>query len=233
MKIVYGATRNYYSLLLPSIMSLLDHNQPDVVYVLAEDDEVPNLPDICRVINVSGQQWIKPESPNWHTPYSFMVLVRAAFAYIFPDDERVLSLDVDTIICDSLEPVWNVDLDGKYIAAVNEWQGAFKPFGARYYNCGVCLFNLDQIRADGVADDWIRELNTMQYIYPEQDVINMYSLPDKVEDLPVRYNESFCCGITDDPAVVHFAGIPDWMSNKKMFRREFFERYAPLVDSLS
>ena len=228
MKIVYGATRNYYPLLLPSITSLLDHNQPEVVFVLAEDDVVPGLPDVCRVINVSDQKWILPTSPNWKTVYSFMVLVRVCYAHLLPCD-KVLQLDVDTIVCDSLEPIWETDLTGKYIAAVNELTGGFHPFGPDYFNMGVCLFNLEQIRKDNVMTDWIRELNTEFYYFPEQDVINMYSIPDKVVELPTRYNECFCCGYTDDPAVVHFAGIPDWMKNKTMFRHEFWERYAPLV----
>ena len=229
MKIVYGATRDYYLFLLSAVASLLDHNQPDAIYVLAEDDEIEGLPDVCRVINVTDQKWILPTSPNWRTMYSYMVLLRVCYPALIPE-EKVLQLDVDTIVCDSLEPVWNTDLSGKYIAAVDERLGSWKPFGPKYYNMGVCLFNLEQIRKDEVWLDWIRELNTEHYFYPEQDVINMYSLPDKVAELPTRYNECFCCGYTDDPAVVHFAGISDWRTNRQMFRREFLERYSPPFD---
>ena len=50
---------------------------------------------------------------------------------------------------------------------------------------------------------------------------NLYD-PMKVA---IRYNDSFCCGHVDNPAVVHFAGFPDWFINPYIPRREYLERY--------
>ena len=227
MKIVYEATRNYYPYLRGAIASLLDHNDPEVVYVLAEDDHIDNLPDICNVIDVSGQQWIRHDSPNWNTLYSYMVLIRVCYPEILPCD-KVLQLDVDTIVCDSLEPVWNTDLTGKWFAAVPEHKGQYRPFGDIYYNCGVVLFNLDQMRADNIMPELVTELNRYFYPFPEQDVLNGYALDaDKAVALPVRYNECACCGMTEDPAVVHFAGEANWHSRRYIVRREYLDPYRP------
>ena len=224
MRVVYEATRNYYPYLLPSIRSLLDHNNPEVVYVLAEDDKITGLPDVCQIINVSKQTWIRGSSPNYHNYYSWMVLMRVCLPALLPCD-KVLQLDVDTIICDNLQPLWDTELDGKWFAAVQEYESMYRPYGDRYYNAGVMLLNLDQMRADNAMQIFVDELNTRRYRFPEQDLLNLYGVPDKVVDIPVRYNESFCCGYTDDPAVIHFAGYRDWYGNLALFRSEYMFRY--------
>ena len=227
MKIVYEATRNYYPYLRGAIASLLDHNDPEVVYVLAEDDHIDKLPECCTVINISDQQWISHSSPNWKTMFSWVVLIRVCYPELLPCD-KVLQLDVDTIVCDSLEPAWNTDLTGKWFAAVPEYKTQYRPFGDIYYNCGVILFNLEQMRRDNIMPDLVWELNKFFYPFPEQDVLNGYAIEyNKHMALPVRFNESPCCGMTEDPAVVHFAGEPDWMTKRYMVRREYLDPYRP------
>ena len=92
MKVCYAATRNIYHKIIPSVRSLLDHNVAEIV-VLAEDDELP-LP--CEVINVSGQTVFN--ETNTRTNFTYMSLMRLLLADLIPD-ERVLYLDVDTIVC--------------------------------------------------------------------------------------------------------------------------------------
>ena len=229
MKIVYEATRNYYKFLRATIQSLLDHNDPEVIFVLAEDDEIEGLPEVCKVINVSNQQWIKRTSPNFHTPFSYMVLIRVAYTEIL-DCDKVLQLDVDTIVLDDLKPLWDVDLTGKWFGAVPEHLGTYKPYGKRYYNAGVCLFNLAQMRADNITQTLINELNSHFYAYPEQDVFNKYGQAnDKAVALDPRYNASFCCGLPKNPAIFHYAGITNWWEEQLNPKWEYLAPYAPLI----
>lgn len=226
MKIVYEVTRNYYDKILPSIRSLLEHNAPEVIYVLAEDDEVPGLPDVCKVINVSDQKWIRRNSPNWNNFFTWIILLRVCFTEVLPDCDKVIQMDADTIICDSLEPVWNTDVEGKWFAAVQEYEGLYKPYRNKYYNAGVMLMNLKQMREDGITKTFLDEINTKKYRFPEQDILNRFAVPEgKATDLPVRYNESFCCGYTLTPAVVHYAGVGNWYGNRSMYRWEYLFRY--------
>jgi hypothetical protein len=71
----------------------------------------------------------------------------------------------------------------------------------------------------------VRELNRFAYRFLDQDVMNRFAVPDKTVDLPVRYNECFCCGQTDDPAIVHYAGYPDWYCNPDTPRYEYRAKY--------
>ena len=224
MNIVYALTRNLYSYLKPTLTSLLEHNQPEKIYILAEDDELPGLPDNAEVINVSKQKWFPPDNPNMKSQFTYMAMCRACYCELLPVD-KVIQLDIDTIICDSLEPIWNIDLTDKWFAACPEYLGLYNPFGKQYYNIGVCVYNLEQMRKDNAQDQLVNILNLNKLFCLEQDAINYLGVPKKVKDIPVRYNESFCCGYTDDPAVVHFAGWPDCWTNKTLFRHEYLERY--------
>ena len=115
----YCMTRNIYPMVIPSMKSLLTNNDIDTVYLITEDDDIGiELPDICKVINVSDQQYILRSSPNYNTHFTWMVMIRLALPFILKDEERVLSLDLDTIIQSNIEDLWDMDMSGKYVAGV-------------------------------------------------------------------------------------------------------------------
>lgn len=226
MNICYSLTRNLYPYLLGSIRSLLDHNPDVMIYVMAEDDELPfEIPCPHRILNMSGQTYFPASNPNMKSQFSYMAMLRLATANLIPED-KVIQLDIDTIVCDSLAPIWEMDLTGKWLAWCPEHNGSFKPFGPKYYNFGVAVLNLAQLRADNAPAFMIRTLNVVQVPFLDQDIMNIFAVPDKCVDLPVRFNESFCCGYTANPAIVHFAGFPDWMTNRAIYRSEYLAKYA-------
>ena len=226
MIIVYSMTRNLYPKILPSIRSVLDHNDARI-YVLAEDDSVPDLPKECEVINVSDQTFFPKDGANYKTSFTYMVLMRLAYPALFKED-RIISLDVDTIVCDSLLPIWEKEMDGKWIAAVPERLSNWRPYGGIYFNVGVCVYNLKQMREDNIAPTLINYVNTHRLTYCEQDCLNYFGLSQrKIAQIPLRYNESYATGMTLNPAVVHYAGVKDWYENRDIFRREFLDKYCP------
>lgn len=228
MVIVYAMTRNLYPYFRPGLISLLDHNDVDRVYVLAEDDRLPyDLPECCRVINVSSvRQRFERYSPNLHSLFTWICMARVLYTEIMPDEDRVIQLDIDTIICDSLQPIWDTDLTDKWVAACPEHLSRWRPFGPVYYNVGVSVHNLAQMRADDITPQLVGIFNTSHLPCMDQDALNFFGAQSgKFAEIPVRYNECFCCGQTDDPAVVHFAGWPDWYENRSMPRVEYLDQY--------
>lgn len=222
MKVVYSSSRGLYPYLHATINSLLQHNHDVKIVVLAEDGTLP-LP--CEVINVSGQKYFPHDCPNIKWEFTVMSLLRACLPDLI-DDDKVICLDVDTIICDSLQPLWDIEMGENWLAWCPEYKGKYNPFNYKYYyNFGVSVMNLKQMRKDGAVNTVVRELNTNKYWCPEQDALNRYAAKDRSINIPVRYNESFCCGYTDDPAIVHFAGNPYWYESKTMFRREYLQKY--------
>lgn len=225
MNVVYSGTRNLYRPLQGAIRSLAEFN-PDVkIYVMAEDDDLPfTIPVEHEIINMSGQTCFTSSCPNSRSQFTYMSMLRVRTAEIIPID-KVIQLDVDTIVCDSLKELWETDLDGKWLGWCPEYLGAYNPFGKRYYNFGVAVMNLQQMRTDGVPKLLTNELNSRFYQYTDQDVMNKYAVPDKCVDIPVRFNECFCCGYTDSPAIVHYAGFGDWYESKSLFRSEYKEKW--------
>ena len=224
MNIVYAVTRSFYHKILPSLYSLLDHNTDIDLYVVAEDDDLGiDLPIDARVINVSGQTWFKPDDPNYNNRFTYINLIKVCYASILPVD-KVLHLDADTIICDDLHPFYDTDLTGKWIGAVQETEASYKPFGPIYYNMGVALLNLEQMRRDNIEPELIEYLNMGVQPWADQDAWNyLAQLDDKFVSINRRYNENQATGKTLDPAIVHYCGVPNWWDSKTMFRHNYLD----------
>lgn len=209
--VVYLATRNLYRLLPAAYNSLLAYNKPDHVYLLIEDDRLPyDVPDVITCVNVSEQTFFSHGGPNYSGRYTYMALMKAAVSKIFPDAEKVLVLDVDTIVNGDLSPLWEIDLNCSYYAAATEPRMS-KIVGYTYSNVGVVMLNLDYLRETHMEDDIIHELNTHYHPFPEQDVFNSLCTWHFTE-IPADYNVT-PTGLTGRPEreiVTHYAGLREW-----------------------
>ena len=185
---LYAGTRNLYNDMVVCAKSLLYHNGADQVYFLTEDDTFPeDLPECISTINVSGQQYFPRTGPNYNSSWTYMVLIRTALPFIFPELDRILVLDCDTIVNKDISFLWNVDISNHYYAMVEEKQITNRTHP--YYNFGVAVHNLAKLR-DGTADVIIRTINTVQLPYCEQDAVNSVCRKHILE-LPPEYNATF------------------------------------------
>ena len=227
MNIVYAMTRNVYYKILPSLRSLAEHEPDAKVYILGEDGQLPfETPIAYEMIDVSGQEYFRKNGPNYRNQFSYINLLKVCYPTILKRINKVIHLDIDTIICDSLEGFWKTDVKGKWFAAAKEVYGRYKPFGPDYYNMGVALINLQQMRKDGIEADMVKYLDTVRQPWADQDAWNKYGLEQgKIADLDVRYNENVMTGETENPAIVHFCSYPDWFENPNRRRHEYLARY--------
>ena len=202
---VYAGTRNVYEKLLPSVKSLLTYSDVEKIYFLIEDDEFPyELPPEVECINVSGQTYFPQNGPNYVNVCSYMVLLRAAYTKIFPHLDRILSLDMDTIVNENISELWDIDISNFYLAAVEE-ENLSKVEGS-YINMGVCMMNLAKLREDKKDDELIDALNTYWYRYKEQDCFNELCRGN-VLILPSDYNSCIQSVPSQFEKITHFAGI--------------------------
>ena len=137
---VYSGTRNLYADMVTAAKSLVANSSVTDIWLLIEDDEFPyELPD-CRVTfhvkNMRGQTWFPPNGPNMTSVFTYMAIIRAAYAEIFPDIDRIVSFDCDTVCVDNVDYLWEVDLQGNLWAANHEYLGTYKPYGPKYWNVG-------------------------------------------------------------------------------------------------
>ena len=213
--VAYFSTRNLYDVLPAAYNSLLAHTPDAHVFLFIEDDTLPyKLPANITIVNVTGQSFFPQDGPCYKTRYTYMVLLKTALTKIFPDADKAFILDVDTIVCDDVSPLWDLDLTHAYYAAVTEPEGS-RLRGRPYANFGVVMLNLSKLRESGKDDEIIHELNRRYYDYPEQDVFNLICT-NRFDPLPPKYNVTSpgfnITGNADRHVVRHFAGYKDWRS---------------------
>lgn len=228
MNIVYSMTRNVYYKILPSLRSLAEHNPDAKVYVLCEDDRLPfETPIKVTCVNISGQNYFPAIGEHRTEAFGgYINQLKVCYPLILSRLNKVIHLDIDTIITDSLAGLWNTDVTGKWFAAVPERQTWYHPYGDRYYNMGVALINLRQMRIDNIVLTMTNFLLTTDQPFADQNAWNKFgSEQDKATTLDLRYNESPTTGKTPAPAVVHYCSIPNWYENKTMDRREYLDKY--------
>ena len=229
---VYAGTRNVYQDMIPSMKSLLIHSDVEKIYFLIEDDEFPyELPPEVECINVSNQEWFLPNGPNYNSTWSYMVLLRAAYAKIFSNLDIILSLDNDTIINDNISELWDIDITNYYIAGVLEPK---KSIYDVYVNNGVLLYNLKKIREDKIDDKIIENLNTYYYYFAEQDCFNEV-FSGKILTIPSDYNvNKFVKQQYSSLKIIHFAAIKNWQkfSIVKYYRNASIVRNQISINNL-
>ena len=208
---VYAGTRNVYEDMIPSMKSLLIHSDVDKIYFLIEDDKFPyELPPEVECINVTNQPWFSLDGPNIKARCSYMVLLRAAFTKLFPDLDKILSIDNDIIINENISNLWDIDLENYYFAGVPEPRKSNDNF--KYINFGFIMYNLKKLRADKKDEQIISDLNTYYYTEAEQDCYNL-NCQGQFLELPYTYNCNWYTLKTNNaPAskVRHYAFTSKW-----------------------
>ena len=226
MNIVYSLTHHVYQWIIPSLRSLAEHNPEAKVYILAEDDKLPfDLPMPAKVINVSAQKWFPEIGVNYNNDFTYINLLKVRYPSILKV-QKVIHLDIDTIVCDSLDGLWETDLTGKWFGAVTEKQTWYRPFGNTYYNMGIAVINLEQMRKDNIEPMMEGYLNVVKQPFADQDAWNKYGIAcGKAVAVDNRWNEGAPTGRTDNPAIIHYCGVKDWYTNTSMKRVEYLDKY--------
>lgn len=121
---------------------------------------------------------ILPLIPGAH--YTIDTYTRLWAGEFFPDVvDRVLYLDADMVVIDSIAPLWRTDLEGALFGAVDipgSDRGVVQlklPAGVGYFNAGMLLIDLKQwreVRALETVLDYITE-NPERVLY-DQDALN-------------------------------------------------------------
>lgn len=214
----FCATRNMYADLAPPIKALLVNSDVEKIYLLLEDDD-PGvfLPQECEVINVSAQKFFPPTGPNYKNPWAWIVLMRAAYHRLFPQLDRILSIDLDAFALRDVSQLWTLPMENKFLAAVRETSQLSRP-ERPYYNAGVIVQNLALLRSSGKGDELIAALNRRRWQYPEQDVFNAVC-SGAILALPPEFNAGRGTAPFGDPAIRHFMG------EQKTFRQEPVVQY--------
>ena len=214
--VAWCGTANVYPYMAASARSVLQKVRGiDKVYFLTETDDFPEpLPDIVECININDTPYLDPNGANFINGWTWMTLSRLALHHILPED-RVLYLDCDTIAEADFSELFDLDLQGKVMAAVREPDRCKPPFV--YFNAGVLLMDLQKMR-QGIGDEMLNMVNTVKLGCPDQDTINLLC-QGRILELPPIYNASDWTGQPGDPKLTHYAGM------KRYWERRLFQKY--------
>ena len=205
---VYAGTKNLYSDMVTAAKSLAKNSGVDVIYFLIESDKFPYyIPSFVRPINVSGQNYFPSNGPNVYKRWTYMTLMRCALTKYFPDLDKILWLDVDTIVQDNIDKLWDLDISDYYFA------GSLEPIksksGSPYINAGVMMINLKKLRDDKMDAILIEALNNKVYEFADQDCINDICR-NKILTIPSEYNANDFTEPCEHVRIRHFANELRW-----------------------
>lgn len=153
---------------------------------------------------------------------------RMIVGQVLPDSvSRVLCLDSDMLIVDSLMELWNTNLDGCYIAGVDSAPGTAMmnktlqiESGVLYCNGGLFLVDLESVRRDRVEEKYheyikmVFDAGNSLGAY-EEEVMNKCCYP-KVLQLHPRYNLMTVNLVMEYDEFIKFRGAVNYYSKKEM-----------------
>lgn len=204
MDIVFATDANYLMPTCVMLRSLTFHN-PDVrLHLLSDGSLTPEHirrmeADAGRPVSVHLVKWdLCPKASGPAKHISDITYYRLAMAEVLPEEmDKVLYLDVDTIVRQDLTPLWETPLEGYAIGAVmdasnndiHHFNRLRIPVSAGLFNAGVLLINLTWWREHHAADlfrDFLTNHPDRLYFH-DQDVLNA-TLWNHRKPLPLKWN---------------------------------------------
>ena len=132
---------------------------------------------------------------------SVATYLRLALHKLLPEIDKILYMDVDVLVLDSLLPLWETPLTDHVLAAVrgtvnlsDKWEwNSDRPYWhllaaqkGNYINAGITLLNLSEIPRRGLDVQW-NELAKEKLYYQDQDILNI-TCQGVMVYLPPKYN---------------------------------------------
>lgn len=242
--IVLAANQAYVSYLETTIKSICSHMKQIKFYILNEDIPTDwfqlvenHLEKIdSEIVNVrcSSAMFQDYKLPTAHLNYA------TYFRYLIPNhvvEDRVLYLDSDMIVTQDLSNLFELDMQGYPVAAVEDL-----PTTSDEFNAGLLLIDNKKWREEDVVNQ-LFDLTAQHHheVYGDQGILNL-AFRDNWYRLPLTYNlqvgsdsQQFTLGdmawydlFKGKPAVIHYTtGLKPWYQHHfNRFREEWWFYYG-------
>lgn len=172
---------------------------------------------------------------------------------LFPEYDKVLYLDCDTVVCCDLAELYREDVQNAAVAGVIDFatpavcrriSGQLGLSAMRYINSGVLLMNAATWRSDHLAEACVSKLRQYGVLScPDQDILNMIC-KDRIFYLNSKWNvqwqhfwdkpndcleppvlDAFCAALRD-PRIIHYTSpVKPWNYPLAPYA-DLFWRYA-------
>ena len=227
--IFYASDKNYIPYLAVSILSVRASRSKDFNYKIhvlcagelnGQDEKIKGMEeegfsiefiDVEKELNHIGDCIV---CRDYYTPAIFY---RLLIPQLFPQYDKVLYLDCDTIALADVAELYNIDIEDHYLGAVADQVVATVPEfcnytkkalgidGDRYFNSGVIVMNLNALRTIHFYEKFCSVLRSYHFVIaPDQDVLNLIC-KDKVFYYGSEWNKMpFAGNNKDKPKLIHY-----------------------------
>lgn len=221
MIVVYCADKSIYHILPTTLNSLLSNNSNvEKVYLLIEDDSIDYITDSrITFINCNQFDFLIRSGFNVSLKFPYMAMTRCFLTKIL-DEDKVLYIDVDTIVDGDISELWNLNLSGSCIA------GKYESWKVDYINSGVLIMDLKQIREQKLDEKVIRLLKSCKFAYPDQDAIN-FIFRGRILPIDEKFNMQGRDEVYNKKFLLrHFSGIAKpWFDNATKKDKALWNKY--------
>lgn len=210
MNLLFAINRGFADLFCKCAKTILKNGGEDqyAAYILHSDLEEDAQAAIQAYVGAKMRCSFIPVDPALFdgfpetSRYPRQIYYRLAAPLLLPDTlDRILYLDVDTVIINPLKELYDMDFEGAYYIACTHTQRALSLFNQTrlgveedvpYINTGVMVLNLPALRKNLCMEDIRDYANAKKkvFILPDQDIITgLYGSKIKLADT-MRYNLS-------------------------------------------
>jgi lipopolysaccharide biosynthesis glycosyltransferase len=217
MNVLYSSSRAYFNCFLVSAYTLcrasIDDPEPLNLILLSNGltDEDKNkaksifstfknvklsVKEVFNDIRDNGEKMNLPSVRGSYATY-----FRLFAADLLPSYDKVICLDSDTYVRNSIYPLWKYDLSNRVIGAVPEASVFLKNSSfeedfvlaksSPYYNIGICVIDLNQWRSLGLSTLISKYFATPDHhAFPHDQSVMNFLFNDKMTKIPLTYNFS-------------------------------------------
>jgi lipopolysaccharide biosynthesis glycosyltransferase len=224
--VAYNINDAYFQIMGASLVSVLENNKDmSLIFHIFTDgyseDNAQKVSELAQQYHCWCRLYTLDMEPfqDFHVKverFSRITYGRTVMPLLLEDmTERFLYLDADTMVVSSLEPLWQMNLDGYAMGAVSERMPDAKRRGdylklknGRYFNDGVMIVNIPEWQKQHIMEKAFslqREPKT-RFLGQSQDVLNIV-FDGSNYFLPSIYNEFG--GGEDDTGkgvIIHWTG---------------------------
>ena len=210
INVAFSSDNNYAQHMAVSIASLLQSYVSERglnIYILCKDIDDTHIINLKTIVaqhsmaelffhSINDDEFTNFPLPNNYHPVE--MYFRLKIAEIFPSLDRMLYLDSDIIVQSDISEIYFTEkIQNKMVMAVEEPtilnQKRLQSLGMAddvpYFNSGILLMNLSNMRKKGFKNKYINFINEYKkhILYGDQDVLNAVCKGDW-EALPLSWN---------------------------------------------
>lgn len=157
---------------------------------------------------------------------------RLKIASYFPNLNKVIYLDCDTIINTSLSKLNNIDISGYLLAGVQDIKKSIVEQNSTYVNDGVLVFNLEKIREEHIENKFFEytQQHLAEIVCGDQEIINAVC-KGKIKLIDPLWNVqtgSFInrSNFTKHPYIIHYVSKQKpWNFGSFSYNKHFYFKY--------